>query len=106
MSISRTTRALLVVAGVGLLIAAMGLWVETRTRTAPVDQKYFCWDAPSRGTPAKYIINFDNGVAVETTGECVRVPLDLRPGDHLASVRAVDVNGQSSPPASLKFSVQ
>jgi len=101
---SRTTRTWLFVGAAALAVAATGLWFELRTRAA-FDQKYFCWDAPSRGATTKYIVTFDNRSPIETTGECVRVPLDLRPGNHVASVRAVDSGGQISPTASLTFSI-
>jgi hypothetical protein len=100
---SRTNRIWLLLGAIALAIAASGLWFQMRTRAAS-DQKYFCWDAPSRGTAAKYFVAFDNGSPVETTGECVRVPLDLAAGNHVASVRAVDAGGQSSPTAALTFS--
>src|SRR5262245_16313020 len=95
-----------VVIGV-LALAAIGAGLAIYSRTeAPRPQDHICWDAPTTGTPpAKYVVTFDGGTPVETTIECVRVPLGLRAGEHVAVVRAVDAFGQQSPPASLKFVV-
>src|SRR4029453_5509352 len=94
----------LIITGVLALVAiGAGLAIFSRTEsTRPQD--HICWGAPDTGTRrAKYVVTFDGGAPVETTIECVRVPLGLKAGEHIAVVRAVDALGQPSPPASLRF---
>jgi hypothetical protein len=69
------------------------------------NHEYLCWDTPSTGSPAKYVVTFDAGTRVEVATECVRVPATLHSGNHVAVVQAVDAYGQLSPPATLKFVV-
>jgi hypothetical protein len=90
---------------VGLLgLIVLGTVVTVFTRTESRSQDHLCWDAPSVGTPPqKYVVTVDGGSPIETTIECVRVPLGLSAGEHIAVVRAVDALGQMSPPASLRF---
>jgi len=87
-----------------LTIAGVGIFIAVRTRPAR-QQEYVCWDTPPTGPPAKYLVTFDGGTPLVTTLECVRVPLDLSPGDHVAMVRAVDARGQTSPPAFVTFAI-
>src|SRR5262245_26070016 len=90
-----------------LLLAAIGVGLAIVSRTrATQPQDYLCWDAPSTGSPAKYVVTFDGGTPLESTGECVRVPQTLPSGEHVAMVRAVDAFGQVSPPATIKFVVR
>lgn len=94
-----------IIAGV-LILAAIGAGLAVVARTRPArPQDHLCWDPPSTGTAAKYVVTFDGGTPLEVTGECVRVPEELPTGDHVAAVRAVDAYGQMSPPASVKFVV-
>jgi hypothetical protein len=92
-------------AAIALAITGVALSIWAGTRTAR-EQKFFCWDAPSSGPPAKYVGSFDGGMPFETTGECVRVPGELPAGEHVATVRAVNEDGQMSPTASLEFSIR
>ena len=94
-----------IIAGVLVLLAIGGLLVATRLRASRPPDK-LCWDAPSTGSVAKYVVTFDGGTPLEITGECVRVPSALASGDHVAVVRAVDAFGQVSPPATVKFVVR
>jgi hypothetical protein len=67
--------------------------------------EFLCWDAPVRGSAAKYVVTYDGGTPIETTRDCMRLPVTLQDGEHSVMVRAVDSYGQVSPPASLKFVV-
>src|SRR5262245_10916430 len=100
-----TSRRRWIIAGV-LVLAAIGagLAVVAHTR-ATRSQDHLCWDAPSTGSPVKYVVTFDGGAPLESTIECVRVPQTLPSGEHVATVRAVDAFGQVSPPATIKFVV-
>jgi len=99
-----SSRRWIIAAVLVLAAIAAGLAVVARTR-ATRPQDHLCWDAPSTGSPAKYIVTFDGGAPLESTGECVRVPQTLPSGEHVAVVRAVDAFGQASPPATIKFVV-
>jgi hypothetical protein len=90
---------------IALTIVGVGLSIAARTRPAR-QQEFLCWDTPSSGTPAKYLVTFDGGTSLDTTAECVRVPAELLLGDHVGVVRAVDAYGQMSPPASLTFTIR
>ena len=79
-----------------LTIVGIGMFAAARTRTVR-QPEYVCWDTPPTGPPAKYLVTFDGGTPLDTTSECVRVPVELSPGDHVAIVRAVDAQGQTSP---------
>jgi|SRR4026207_1761146 hypothetical protein len=87
-----------------LTITAVGLSITALTRPTQ-QQEYLCWDMPSSGPPVKYLVTFDGGTPLDTTRDCMRVPAELSPGDHVAIVRAVDAYGQMSPPASVTFAI-
>lgn len=89
---------------IALTIVGVGLSIAALTRPAR-QQEYLCWDTPSSGPPAKYVVTFDERAPLDTTADCVRVPADLSLGDHVATVLAVDAYGQMSPPASLTFAI-
>jgi hypothetical protein len=92
----------IIVAVLAVGAIAGGVVVFTHTDARPQD--HLCWDAPSTGTPpVKYVVTVDGGSPLDTTIECVRVPVGLKAGEHTAVVRAVDALGQMSPPATLKF---
>ena len=89
-----------------LTLAAIGAALAVFSyRKASQPQDHLCWDPPpSTGTPpVKYVVTFDGGTPVETTIECVRVPLGLHDGAHIAVIKAVDALGQMSPPTTFKF---
>jgi hypothetical protein len=94
----------IILAVLALATIVVGVAVMLRTDTDE-NHEYLCWDTPSSGAPAKYVVTFDSGSRIEVTGECVRVPTTLHSGSHVAVVQAVDGYGQVSPPASLKFVV-
>lgn len=94
------------VAAAGALVLAAVILLTWPGSKAGREQKYFCWDEPSTGTPAKYVVAFDAMPSFDTTGECVRVPPELPVGQHVATVRAVDAYEQASPTASLEFSIR
>lgn len=87
-----------------LTIVAVGVFIAIRTKPAR-QQEYVCWEPPPTGPPAKYLVTFDGGTPLDTTSECVRVPVELSPGDHVVMVRAVDAEGQTSPPATVTFAI-
>jgi hypothetical protein len=101
---SRKSRRWIIAGVVVLTLIGFGIAVVARSRATRA-QQYLCWDAPSTGSPAKYVVSFDDRTREELTGECVRVPAALTSGEHVAVVRAIDAFGQLSPPASIRFVV-
>src|SRR4029453_17934530 len=94
----------IILAVLALTTIVVGVALMSRTGTHE-NHEYLCWDTPSTGAPAKYVVTFDGGSRVEATTECVRGLTTLHSGNHVAVVQAVDAYGQMSPPASLKFVV-
>ena len=101
---SAASRRWIIVGIVALTAMGVGIALIAYNRATPPRQ-YLCWDTPSTGQPAKYLVTFDGGSPLELTSDCVRVPAELHTGTHTVVVRAVDAFGQASPPTSLQFVV-
>jgi hypothetical protein len=93
----RITRAAVgVVIAVSLVAVFFGYALGKKQRT-------LCWDPPSSGSAANYLVTFDVTTApLFTTGQCIRIPT-LPVGDHVAEVRAIDKDGRVGPPGSIRF---
>lgn len=101
---SRTRRRWIIAVVLALTSIAAGVAAIVRAHTARPPE-FLCWDAPARGSVAKYVVTYDGGTPIETTRDCMRVPVTLQDGEHGVVVQAVDAYGQVSPPASIRFVV-